>query len=201
VKKKGFVMSMSNQNLKTLIYSDLYRYYGKADILTLLYALALGIEYKYLFWMRLRRYASERSFAWFGINIISWLFIRKYMFKFGIAIPPNAEIGLGLYVGHFGGIIVSSKARIGKNCNISQGVTIGQSYRGSRAGAPVLGDNVFVGPGAKIFGNLRIGNNVAIGANCVVTNDVEDNAVVAGVPGKVISHKGSDGYISNKWEN
>jgi serine O-acetyltransferase len=194
-------MPVSNQNLKTLIYSDLYRYYGKADIFKLLYALTLGIEYKYLFWMRLRRYASERSVAWFGINIISRLFLRKYMFKFGIAIPHETEIGPGLYVGHFGGIVVSSKARIGKNCNISQGVTIGQSYRGTRKGAPILCDNVYVGPGAKIFGNLRIGNNVAIGANCVVTKDVEDNAVVVGIPGKVISHDGSGVYISNKWEN
>lgn len=53
-----------------------------------------------------------------------------------------------------------------------------------------------IGPGAKIFGNIRIGNGAAIGANCVVTHDVPENAVVVGIPGKVISYKGSKGYIN-----
>lgn len=123
------------------------------------------------------------------------------MFKYGIAIPYKTEIGPGFYVGHFGGIVITYKARIGKNCNISQGVTIGQSYRGERQGAPTLGDGVYVGPGAKLFGNIKVGNNVAIGANCVVTKDVPDNAIIVGVPGKVISFNGAREYITNTgWE-
>jgi len=75
-------------------------------------------------------------------------------------------------------------------------VTIGRSNRGRYAGVPVLGNNVFIGAGAKLFGNIRVGNNVAIGVNCVVTKDVPDNAVIVGIPGKVISYKGSKGYIN-----
>jgi serine O-acetyltransferase len=84
---------------------------------------------------------------------------------------------------------------IGDNCNISQGVTIGEANRGPRKGTPVIGNNVYIGPGAKIIGAVHIGNNVAVGANCVVTRDVPDGAVVVGVPGRVISYEGSKGYI------
>lgn len=91
---------------------------------------------------------------------------------------------------------MNSNVVIGKNCNISHLVTLGVSNRGTRKGVPTIGDNVYIGPGAKIIGNIIVGNHAAIGANCVVTKDVPDNAVVVGVPGKVISLDGSVGYIN-----
>ena len=108
------------------------------------------------------------------------------------------EIGPGLCVGHAiaGGIIMNDKTRIGKNCNIHHGVTIGVKNRGCAVGVPVFGDNVYIGPGAKVIGGIRIGNNVAIGANAVVTHDVPDNAVVGGVPARILSHNGSSGLIN-----
>jgi serine O-acetyltransferase len=75
-------------------------------------------------------------------------------------------------------------------------VTLGEANRGDRRGCPVLGDNVYIGPGAKIVGAVRIGNDVAIGANCVVTKDVPDHSVVVGIPGRVISQEGSAGYVN-----
>ena len=118
------------------------------------------------------------------------------MFKYGIEIWPECRIGPGLYIGHFGGIHISYLVTIGSNCNISHDVTIGRSNRGEHTGIPVLGNNVFIGPGGKLFGNIRVGNNAAIGVNCVVMADVPDNAVVVGIPGRVISYKGSEGYIN-----
>jgi len=109
-------------------------------------------------------------------------------------VPFLADIGSGFYIGHYGGIIVSPFSKIGKNCNLSHGVTIGQSNRGKNKGYPVVGNNVYIGPGAKIIGRVVIGDNVAIGANCVVTKDVPDNAVVVGVPGRVISFDGVNGH-------
>ena len=73
---------------------------------------------------------------------------------------------------------------------------VGQANRGGNKGYPTIGDNVYIGPGAKIVGAVKVGNNVAIGANCVVTKDVPDNAVVVGVPGKIISYTGSEGYVN-----
>ena len=87
---------------------------------------------------------------------------------------------------------------IGKNCNLSHGVTIGVNRRGERQGVPTIGDNVYIGPGAKLFGGISVGDNVAVGANCVVTHDVPENGVVVGVPGRIISYEGSQGYINSK---
>lgn len=121
--------------------------------------------------------------------------LRHYSYKFGIDIPYNTNIGRGFYIGHFGSIVVNGKATIGSNVNISQGVTIGQSNRGPRKGVATIGNCVYIGPGAKIVGNVKIGNNVAIGANCVVTKDIPDNAVVAGIPGEVLSMNGAECYV------
>lgn len=134
----------------------------------------------------------------FPLFIFARLRLRHYQFKYGIQIPWHTKIGKGFYIGHFGGIVVNGGTVIGKNCNISQGVTIGQANRGPRKGCAIIGDNVYIGPGAKIVGHVNIGNNVAIGANAVVTKDVPDNAVVAGVPARIISMEGSVGYINRK---
>lgn len=106
----------------------------------------------------------------------------------GIELPRGAQIGAGLYIGHFGGIIISSEAVLGRNCNISQGITIGYSGKG----VPVIGDNVYFGPGARVFGKISIGDNVKIGANAVIHKDVPDNAVIVLDPGfTIISHAGN----------
>jgi serine O-acetyltransferase len=112
--------------------------------------------------------------------------------KWGIEIPRATEIGEGLYIGHFGGITISSSTRIGKNANISQQVSIGVSGQGEKRGCPTIGDNVYLAPGAKLFGKITIGNNVVIGANAVIHKSIPDNAVVVLDPGfNVISYKGN----------
>jgi serine O-acetyltransferase len=113
----------------------------------------------------------------------------------GISIPFTARIGPGLYIGHFGGIILSPETVLGENCNISQGVTIGQAGREGKQLTPIIGDRVYIGPGAKIFGGIKIGNDVAIGANAVVTKDLPDNAVAVGVPAKIVSYEGSKDFV------
>ncbi len=186
---------MNFKELKYLISSDLYRYRGGANFWLIAKELFWGIGFKYTFWMRLWRYFKSKSIFYFPMFIFSRIMLRRYTFKFGIQISYSTEIGPGFYIGHFGQIVVKGEAKIGRNCNISQGVTIGVSNRGRLQGVPTIGDNVYIGPGAKIFGNIRIGNDVAIGANCVVTKDIADHSVVVGVPGKVISNKGTEGYI------
>ena len=109
----------------------------------------------------------------------------------GIEIPRQARIGPGLYIGHFGGITISRDAVIGSNCNISQNITIGIAGTGANRGVPIIGDNVYVGPGARIFGKIRVGNNVQIGANAVVYSDIPDDADVVLNPGfRILSFSG-----------
>lgn len=121
-------------------------------------------------------------------------FLCHLMIKclWGIDIPRACQIGAGLYIGHFGGITLSPATMMGVNCNLSQDVTIGLGGKGERTGVPTIGDGVYIAPGAKLFGKIRIGNDVKIGANAVVYRDVPDHAVVVLAPGfKVISLKGN----------
>jgi len=105
----------------------------------------------------------------------------------GIELPCEAEIGRNFVIDHFGGIVVSGYARFGDNCRIRNGVVVGLRRVGEPC-APVIGDNVDIGAGAKLLGAIRIGNNVRIGANAVVLQDVPDDCVAAGNPA-VIRHR------------
>jgi len=126
------------------------------------------------------------------LSPLYFLLYQRVKWKFGIQIPKSAQIGEGFYIGHFGGINIASEAVIGKNVNISQLVTIGESGQGDKAGAPTIGDRVFIGAGAKVIGKIKVGNNVKIGANAVIYKDIPDNAVVVSYPGyKIISYDGN----------
>lgn len=179
-----------------LVLSDLHRTGGRTDAAAFLRELITGGAFRYNVWMRTCEYARTTPWLRYTVYPLAWIMHRRLSWKLGISIPPSTRIGPGFYIGHFGGIIVNHKSVIGKNCNISQGVTIGKANRGRNKGYPTLGDNVFIGPGAVIVGNVRVGNNVAIGANSVVTRDVPDNAVVAGVPGRVVSLAGAADYVN-----
>ena len=103
----------------------------------------------------------------------------------GVSLPAHAAIGRGLYIGHFGGIIVHPEAVMGERCTIAQGVTIGV-LGGPRAGVPRLGDDVYVGAGAKVLGDVSVGDGAIIGANAVVLEDVPAGATAVGVPAMVV---------------
>lgn len=106
----------------------------------------------------------------------------------GIELPCEVEIGRNFVIDHFGDIIISGYATFGDNCRIRNGVVVGLR-RVEDPVAPVIGNNVDIGAGAKILGRISIGNNVAIGANAVVITDVPDDCVAAGVPAVVSPRK------------
>lgn len=112
---------------------------------------------------------------------------HRMMAKWGILLAPRAKIGKGLHIFHFGGIFVGEQVVIGENCSLSHDVTIGLSGEGSRRGAPTIGNNVYIAPGANISGKIHIGNNVKIGANVVVGRDVPDNALVQLPPMRMVT--------------
>jgi serine O-acetyltransferase len=115
--------------------------------------------------------------------------IYKIWFKFtqivtGIELPCEVEIGRNFVIDHFGGIVISGYAKFGDNCRIRNGVVVGLQ-RVDEPCAPVIGNNVDIGSGAKVLGAIKVGNNVVIGANAVVIRDVPDNCIAAGVPAVV----------------
>jgi serine O-acetyltransferase len=102
----------------------------------------------------------------------------------GIELPCEVEIGRNFVIDHFGGIVVSGYARFGNDCRIRNGVVVGLA-RVDDPVAPVIGNNVDIGAGAKLLGRITVGDNVVIGANAVVVRDVPPNSVAVGVPAVV----------------
>jgi serine O-acetyltransferase len=152
--------------------------------------------FEYVFWLRLVAWLRVQRSLIRMLSPCAALVKRHLSYKYGISIPASTSIGPGLYIGHYGDIVVNDECTIGRDCNISQGVTLGQANRGAHRGCPTIGNGVYIGPGAKVVGGVRIGSNVAIGANAVVTKDVPDNAVVGGVPAVVLSYDGAIGYVN-----
>lgn len=120
------------------------------------------------------------------------ILLEKFIELFtGISIPPKCNIGAGFYIGHFGGIFIDGDCRLGSNCNIAQGVTIGKGGRGDLWGIPALGDRVHIGANAVLLGNITIGDDAVIGPGAVVMSSVPPRGVVMGNPGRVIGTDGS----------
>jgi serine O-acetyltransferase len=106
---------------------------------------------------------------------------------FGIDLSSNCVIGPGLYIAHFGGIIVCGK--LGSNCSIGQGVTIGAKGAGRSCGYPEIGDRVYVGAGAMVIGNIRVGDDVVIGANTVVVQDIPSGSRVVSAAVRILPRR------------
>lgn len=182
---------------------DLYRYFypsdkageigflAKCKLVILTQGIWATVVYRFSRWVL---YECRQGWIRFLLKPIVPLLGLFIEITTGIKVWTGADIGPGLYIGHFGNILVGP-TKIGKMCNISQEISIGFAGRGESWGLPVLGDYVFIAPGAKVIGKIKIGNNVAIGANAVVTKDVPDNAVVVGIPARVISRESSGDFI------
>lgn len=151
------------------------------------------------------RNALEIFLLYPGVHALIWYriarFFYKIKFKFvarwitsvtqsrtGIEIHPAAQIGKNLFIDHGTGVVIGETAVIGDNCTIYQGVTLGGTGKEHNKRHPTLKDNVIVGAGAKVLGNITIGNNVKIGANAVVLKDVPDDCTVVGI-GRIVNAK------------
>lgn len=143
-----------------------------------------------LWTLRRKSFHSKPPFRY----IYSLLYSR-YLSRYGASIPNNNAISSCPSFPHgISGIFISGASKIGSNCTIFHQVTIGSNtLEGSKnQGAPVIGNNVFIGCGAKIIGGVHVGNNVCIGANCVVTRDVPDDCTVVMPPFRTITRKGKN---------
>ncbi|MHA1526308.1 MAG: serine O-acetyltransferase [Promethearchaeota archaeon] len=108
----------------------------------------------------------------------------------GIEIHPGAEIGSEFFIDHGSGVVIGETTIIGDNCTIYSGVVLGGTSMKKEKRHPTIGDNVVIGTGAKVLGPITVSDNVRIGANSVVVNDVPPHSVVVGVPGKIVSRIG-----------
>lgn len=171
-----------------------YREYVKEDLKA--YGLTHVGFYNY-WWMdclrfqlRLRRIEYLHNTA--GHNPLKrlWRFVlevvnHRLATRLGFTIPKNV-FGPGLHIVHYGTIVVHPDARVGRNCRLHPSTSIGD-YNG----VPRLGDNVYIGPGAKIYGPVTLGDNVAEGANAVVNKSFGSNVTLGGVPARIVAEKGA----------
>jgi serine O-acetyltransferase len=113
----------------------------------------------------------------------------------GILIPIHCEIGEGLEIFHFGTTVFPTSGRLGRNCSVAHGVTLGLAGQGEKRGGPVIGDRVYIGPQSVIVGKVTIGDDVLVSPGAVVLKSVPPKAVVLGNPARVVSYEGSFDYI------
>jgi len=132
---------------------------------------------------------TYRSMAFFNRHVltrpVAAVLLKANAILCGAVIGRGASFGNKFVILHSVGIVVNSKVAGGENIVLESGVVIGEEKRG----CPVLGNNIYIGSGAKIFGAITIGNNVTIGANAVVNKSLPDNAVAVGVPAEIIRYK------------
>ena len=180
---------------KTILQKDFYRESGTWLSTAEIWAKCINpnLHYIYIF-RKCQQYPKKSVLGMF------WRFVlRHHQIKYGIQIYPETQIGEGFYLGHWGTVVINPKAKIGKNCNIAQGVTIAQANRGKNEGVPEIGNEVWIGPYAVIVGNVKIGNNVLIAPNAYVNFDVPENAIVIGNPATFTQKtNATEGYINNK---
>lgn len=138
-----------------------------------------------IFWHRVAHFLYRHE-LFFLARLIS----QTVRFCTGIEIHPGAEIGRGFFIDHGMGVVIGETTKIGDNVTLFQGVTLGGTGKEKGKRHPTLGNDVIVAAGAKILGNITIGDNVKIGAGSVVIRDVPSNATVVGVPGRIVKHRG-----------
>lgn len=127
-------------------------------------------------------YRLMRFFQTHRFSPLAYFYYRLNAHLSHTVIGRGADIGPGFVIEHTFGVVINSSVRAGQNLVIQHGVTIGENHGRS----PVLGDNVFIGAGAKVIGDVRIGSDVQIGANAVVTKDLPDGATAVGIPARVV---------------
>jgi serine O-acetyltransferase len=125
-----------------------------------------------------------------GIPLVPRLLSHISRFLTGIEIHPGATIGQGVFIDHGMGVVIGETAIVGDYALIYQGVTLGGTGKESGKRHPTLGENVVVGAGAKVLGNIQIGHNVRIGAGSVVLREVPSDCTVVGVPGRIVYRSG-----------
>ncbi len=184
-----------NASLKEIISADLFRYFGnrKLSLKQKLLAYFVYPETRFTIIWRKFSFYKKRGNKFLTCYYKFRLVLLAH--RFGFQFNYDAEIGAGLYIGHYGRIILGA-VKIGKNFNIATGVTIG-AVKGK---SPTIGDNVWVGTNAVIVGDITIGDNVLISPNTFLFESVPSNSTVRGNPAVIMHKKNATKFcISNCW--
>lgn len=194
-------MTMTWKETKEYIEQDVYRNLGACNRKLIVKSfLSRNSTTGFLIHYRLCHYFAgleKKNFMQFLVHgVLYFRFCRRQEFC-GIELNQHTQIGYGLRLPHKGAIVIHPLARIGNNCEIMQGVTIGNNIMKDRDAVAVIGDEVMLCAGSKIIGGVSIGKTVIVGANAVVNRDVADHTIVGGIPAKVIGEC-DDRFVINR---
>jgi serine O-acetyltransferase len=195
-------MSEARMTAREHFRADLERYFAhfekRPSLLRRIYYVTQAEGVWAVWWFRFGQYLrQEASLPVRLLFELPYRLAEKWIgHVVGIHLYPQTPVGPGLYIGHYGGIWIAPLVKIGANCSISQGVTIGRAGNRTRDRGPELGDRVWVGPNAVITGKVKIGNGAVIGANSLVASNIPENGVAIGVPARVIGYSGSGDLIA-----
>jgi serine O-acetyltransferase len=187
---------LNYSDFKSILQTDLSRYTEVCSWSALLRCYVIHPGFRFTCWFRFAGYCRGHRILRY-LSKCATLMVLHQSLKTGIQINPGATIGAGLYIPHYGGIVANPQTVIGKNCYLSHNVLIGKVHAGKREGVPSIGNDVFIGAGTVLLGNIAIGNNAAIGVNSVVIDDVPDHAFVAGSPATVRHLKGASALLGH----
>lgn len=190
-------MIKTKDDLRYYIESDLRSQgYDGVTLKMIVFSWFIPCIWKFEILLRKAEYYHNNQDLWLNKLLFKYYYIRmlKYGLNLGFSIPINV-FGPGLCICHAGTLIINENVSVGSNARIHAGVNIGNYSKfgegWKKDNAPIIGNNVYIGPGAKLFGKIKVGDDVAIGANAVVTKDVRDHVTVVGVPAKIINEYGS----------
>ena len=184
---------LTRDNLKEWLASDAVYYSSQQQVwwkrlkynLLAHPAMDQSLTWKYVKHLRHAEYHSNNSGFIHKIGRTWHMFrLRRLGYKTGFQIPVNV-VGPGLNLPHYGSIIVNDNCSIGRDVTLYSGVCIGWKRRGTPC--PVIGDNVFIGIGSSVIGDVRVGNHVTIGQNCVIVKDIADESTVVAQPPRILN--------------
>ncbi|OUN99903.1 serine O-acetyltransferase [Bacteroides clarus] len=178
-------MIQDKTDLKEYLIEDLKRFDGKKPKLKdWLLKNEWAYIYRYLWILRHLEYHKNNKHKLRYIWYFFWY--KRMCFNLSIDIKPN-NLGPGFRLMHLGALVrIKKNCKIGRNCTMLPGVVIGNKHLANDDEWVIIGNNCYLGLGVKIFGKVTIGNNVTIGANAVITKDIPDNAIVGGIPARII---------------
>lgn len=192
---------MESMKLWQTLRADAYRYSGKTGFASIVQTYLRYPGFRFTFYLRKVSFYSRisRSYGIFAY-LYNRLWFAHYRIRYGFDVSPSTKIGPGFFIGHFGTVIISPYAVLGKNVNVAPGVVVGATSRGTRLGAPIIGDRVWLGCNSVVVGKITIGDDALIAPGAYVNFDVPPKAVVLGNPGKIVAETGSAGYMNRVLE-
>lgn len=177
---------MTWQETKERIASDLYRHEGRAGFGAMLKTLRNSRSFKITFWFRLAQFVQASGIPVVK-QLVKWQY-RRVTTRYCVDLPVRTTVGKGLIIYHCYGMVIHEDSMIGDNCMLAHQVTLATE----KGGAPVIGNQVRIAPGAKIVGGVDVGDYVVVGTNCVVVRDIPAHCVSVGIPNKIIDRPYED---------